>query len=125
MKKFKIRAWAKNQMVYQDTPPNLETLHRFVVCYGNNILMDYTGLNDKNGKEIYEGDICKYNTPAYVHDGISYEEHVETGQVDIYVGGVRFGSWSISNIDGGMIRDIEVIGNVYENPELLEVTNVL
>lgn len=66
-------------------------------------MMQFTGMTDKNGKEIWESDIVKfyemnavikyYKNGFYIDDGIS------------------------SNWDS---EDVEVIGNIYENPELLE-----
>lgn len=72
-------------------------------------LMQYTGLRDKNGKEIYEGDVVK---------GLYRDE---TGVV-----GYEFSSFHVTDQDGDnllfdkqMLTEIEIIGNIYDNPELL------
>ena len=69
----------------------------------------FTGLHDKNGKEIYEGDIvCLTDRPKPVpvvfKEGCFYTPDVG--------GNYRLGGWDKNRI--------EVIGNIYENPELLE-----
>lgn len=73
-------------------------------------MMQYTGLKDKNGAEIYEGDL--------IYLGLDDENVVIEYHDDRYVGrwlksGFRTDLWQL-------IRDNEVIGNIYENPELLE-----
>jgi len=71
--------------------------------------MQFTGLQDKNGKEIYEGDICKYffyDNPIGEIDEVKYFERY----AQYRLGGYPFG------MDG--FHDCEVIGNIYENPEL-------
>ena len=84
------------------------------------ILMQSTGLKDKNGKEIFEGDV------------VTFEDEIRCGDdLDIFlnIGVVEYGQgmFYISNrqsvcaddlLDGEM-WDVEVIGNIYENPELL------
>ena len=70
-------------------------------------LMQFTGLKDKNGKEIYEGDIVKY-----------YNASVKS--VEWYQGGFYLSGVSHNPIDE---NDVEVIGNIYENPELLPIPN--
>jgi uncharacterized phage protein (TIGR01671 family) len=85
------------------------------------ILMQYTGLKDKNGKEIYEGDIlltqeAKDNYPL---------KHTIVFNVDQSAFRMRWvGSDSDSFYDQLIYQTrfnvFEVIGNIYENPELLE-----
>lgn len=95
--------------VFGDTLDGVGTTYnpaKFEDC----ILMQCTGLKDKNGKLIYEGDIVNYSClPGYS---------------DIYActfnrGGFLIGGLLISNTH----LKSEVIGNIYENPELLEVSN--
>ena len=73
------------------------------------ILMQYTGLKDKNGKKIYEDYIVKHK--QYVAYG-TLSEHVGKITISPY-DGVMVGHDSIG-------KYVEVIGNIYENPELLD-----
>lgn len=89
----------------------------------NAVLMQYTGLKDKNGKEIYEGDIILDHIQGSGVEG--FKDNV--GQVIQSPGGEWI--WyrhnnELDQISGGdsllnWIEDREVIGNIYENPELL------
>ena len=82
-------------------------------------LMQSTGLIDKNGKEIFEGDIVQFED-CYTETDFLY---VNTGIVEW-----SQGSFTITNRDSvemgdlldGEFLDVTIIGNVYENPELLE-----
>lgn len=85
----------------------------------NCILMQYTGLKDKNGKEIYEGDIVRFMNE--VPDKMmlyKVEWNNEEARFAIVVEHVEYGKY-FGRIDE-IIKNIEVIGNIYENPELLK-----
>lgn len=88
-------------------------------------ICQYTGLKDKNGKEIYEGDICEFSVFDYNDCDTQYKGVV------VYSGS-RFMLWKSKESeyygnDGGFDLDwvisqddeFEVIGNIYGNPELL------
>ncbi len=71
------------------------------------VLMQYTGLQDVNGKDIYEGDIIK---------GLDGTDN--QGQSNVFYG---YGVWQpFAYLGTYMSSDFEVIGNIYENSELLK-----
>lgn len=79
------------------------------------ILMQSTGLKDKNGKEVFVGDIikCTRGCPHEVYLEKEYGGTFVGGMPTIYLKGIREGyAWTGAE---------EIIGNIYENPELLEV----
>lgn len=78
----------------------------------------FTGLNDKNGKEIYEGDIIK--TTGYT-GFVEYESQAAQYWIKWVKNGNRYMSFNATYGDEtGMTCDyLEIIGNIYENPELL------
>lgn len=87
----------------------------------------FTGLHDKNGKEIYEGDIVA----TKLNDKI-----ITVGDIQFHCGvfGAEWryakkdktmvGSWgqrhNLRRLDDDIIENIEVIGNIYDNPELIK-----
>lgn len=81
-------------------------------------LMQYTGIEDISGKEICEGDYIK----AYIEAPRSYcnpddNVHLIPGKVFFHSGCFLFGDYYC--FDTEYLAGIEVIGNIYENPELL------
>jgi uncharacterized phage protein (TIGR01671 family) len=117
MREIKFMAWDKENKTMLD----MDTLAEdwgFCIFYQHEVdhgleMMQYIGLEDINGKEIYEGDIVEVKDPY------------PTG-VRMFTGVVMFdnGSFMIKSSVGEHYRwldyEVEVIGNVYENPELLE-----
>lgn len=92
------------------------------------VLMQNTGLKDENGKEIYEGDIVKFGQYEYQ---IIYEIG-GFGLLDVAglmigkIGGINNHVYSLQVLyleccwEESSAFDLEVIGNIYENPELIE-----
>jgi len=72
-------------------------------------ISQYTGLKDKNGVEIYEGDIVKSLGVSDYCFGVRPVEYINS-------------SFTVKGY-GLLERMVEVIGNIYENPELLESKN--
>lgn len=79
------------------------------------ILLQYTGLKDKNGKEIYEGDVVCYIDDVVVENIGGYDRTEPEGKfVEVKI--PDFYNFTYYEVG---VEDIEVIGNIYENPELL------
>jgi uncharacterized phage protein (TIGR01671 family) len=144
MRKIKFRAWEKSVrgldargMMWQSD----ETFKDYVVGFDGSvyekfvdsfagqsfenyrdvsdrfILMQYTGLKDKNGREIYEGDIVRYmlggdwivGDVRYDADSARYVKRAEKAG----------SSWDYKDL-ASYASSTQVIGNIYEDPELLE-----
>jgi uncharacterized phage protein (TIGR01671 family) len=111
MRSIKFRAWDKSEKVMTQSGIKYNKVQCELVCGDNQILMQFTGLLDKNGVEIYEGDIV--NSTLFGICQVVYFKNAFITQSDD-------GSYSRSSkyLHGD---NCEVIGNIYENPELLEV----
>ena len=118
---------AYNEVVYDmgfiDTSPCHD-------CYPGSI-GQFTGLYDKNGKEIYEGDILRGDEYPFNCDGVDnyFAEIVWADNVcgfyrlthknpNSTVRGISHGNWE--QLDEDDIKSFEVIGNIHDNPELLK-----
>lgn len=81
--------------------------------------MQYTGLKDKNGKEIYEGDILEYRVGSFVDTIL-----VKWGKVEFsFLKKTKVSPTKVKWKRGtyqGLHKYGTVVGNIYENPELLE-----
>ena len=85
-------------------------------------LMQYTGLTDKNGKEIYEGDILKTTYHAGTLKERVFIKYVsyDLGMFIVTTKGSSMGTSLGSEVTKAMNPQVEVIGNIYENKELME-----
>ena len=88
------------------------------------ILMQYTGLHDKNGQEIYEGDIVLYQDREMAYEGGGNDSFINKGIVEYCEDNCCFNVTERQTVDIADVlykgnEDLEVIGNIYENPELL------
>lgn len=93
----------------------LENIYKF-----NQIkLMQYTGLKDKNGVEIYEGDIVRYyGRNAIVKIGFPHDDKLYPYGVCVEY--IKYNLKEVEYLYKFNLEDIEVIGNIYQNKELLE-----
>lgn len=114
MREIKFRAWLNMQeeMIYADM---FGAGEKFA---GRDCeIMQYTGLKDKNGKEIYEGDLLKFDKDEDVLFEVFYhDQEARFSCARIHYKGARCGGY-VPNIYS---QRFEIIGNIYENKDLIK-----
>jgi uncharacterized phage protein (TIGR01671 family) len=124
MREIKFRAWDKKFKYFEYYQPLIfEWLMKHKNCLSETkdfVIMQYTGLRDKNGKEIYCSDIVKYYdsttmwlTSKVIDTGACFAVVTDENPIPLY----EFTNDYI--YDGWKIQELEVIGNIWENGELL------
>ena len=110
--------WIHGGITYDEDRVWIDTEYYGQIIVDKETVGQYTGLHDKNGKEIYEGDILQVK-------GFSYKGY-NTGTIKQNVV-VEFkdyhwscGAKSLLNLSTWKEIALEVIGNIYDNPELLK-----
>jgi uncharacterized phage protein (TIGR01671 family) len=125
MREIKFRVWYQGKMRF---PINMEFCPDGL--FGINVpdndglphytekgytLMQFTGLRDKNGKEIYEGDVV---TVTNWLNGEPWEGHIHNCEIEFKGGKFDLKDhWMHESLESS---DVTVIGNIYENPELVK-----
>lgn len=127
MKEIKFRFWEKNFYSMRTWEQSYDSDNlKFLFADDNIAPMQYTGLRDRNGKEIYEGDVVEFNNNNYELTAGHRNDEIVIAEVEY-----SCGAWGLKEANGQLHdlyivlvndEEAEVIGNIYENPELLPIT---
>jgi uncharacterized phage protein (TIGR01671 family) len=114
MREIKFRAWDGSEMIYL---PSFTLCPKEKALTGRWEIMQFTGLLDKNGKEIFENDVVlvwgqSKAKVIYRQSGFCLEWN-DDSNIDL------LGWYSFKRGVSSVPSDFEIIGNIYENPELI------
>lgn len=119
MRQIKFRAWSKvSKQIIGCYMWGLNMDFTNGQIYSGNLnvtenleLMQYTGLKDKNGTEIYEGDIVLVNDDFEEKGKVVWDKQELEYGIDLNTVQLKMGCY--------YSKELEIIGNIYENPELI------
>jgi len=151
MREIKLRAWDKTKKKWLNADDRMtiadetdfwwawvqaispDGVIHFVPDILNIEIVQYTGLKDKQGKDIYEGDIVAHSSNVFglIHKGVvsqyfdgSWQVTYRRGDHPSYIPDERSDEkafmWLAEWTNSELGNVAEVVGNIYENPELLE-----
>jgi len=117
-REIKFRAWDGYEYDFMPTIWNGLVWNPREDCEIKGVIIEqFTGLLDKNGKEIYEGDFIKGRLCGYVNIEV---KQVEWGEKEVCFHPLSMGDSCGCCSDAFDINEVEVIGNIHENPELIK-----
>ena len=133
MRILKFRAWGSFYRMSKTEKPRMDyDIVKYTdfgggkfsdfLCNDNLMVMEFPGLIDKFGKEIWEGDIVQCLYPNWCSTPQIVQYRSEYGGACLGVGGfMPFIQVSVEAMNGQPFpKDYEVLGNIYENPDLLK-----
>ena len=144
MREIKFRAWDNQRKEFlsggqiliavksgrnpKENPQYLDVIKDASMYKARFELMQYTGFKDKNGREIYEGDVIEKNYKNMLTGDMVSEIYSVVFDEGIFIAKYEksspFGDTLLKFLVGGVNEriSVKIIGNIYENPELLEAT---
>jgi uncharacterized phage protein (TIGR01671 family) len=121
-REIKFRAWLANEKRWSFHDFKFDEdvgRYAFILSQGMpHSLMQFTGLKDAKGKEIYEGDILAHQQGNYAPVIIEVYWSEKAGALMLRDKHQRWSEWLN---DSPLDESCEVIGNIYENPDLLTI----
>ena len=124
MRTIKFRIFNKKIKSYIDIHSSAIMIDELNNLNDNLIVEQFTGLHDKNGKEIYEGDIVSYQSiiQNYEDDDCVNPRYYRTPQYETKTHNciVKYIGNQFTIMDNSKWNELKIIGNIYENTELLK-----
>lgn len=119
MRTIKFRIWDNEQNKFLSHKDQVEVLGMVGFNDERMIWSQFTGLTDKSGREIFEGDIVHCEDEMYAFDTMF--NSADTHPIIFENGAFRYDGVPLADmVTGAHPRICEVVGNIYEHPELLD-----